>query len=180
MKNTYSAASLTKMVTMTGEQVEAVASVTGQLFYQGYLPIVGRYLTHGWTDEKGNHRLHKTAVEFNGDLLDDNDTGINIVLTRYADGPEAGRCYRLQIGHRVAGPMLSYEPDRGWCNLYGHQNHGKNYACDGNWSSDHKQTYPTMRAALIGRDYVCTGITMTAAKAATTQDVYDMLWAISN
>ena len=179
MENTYSAA-LAKMVTMTGEQLEAVASVTEQLFYQGYLPLVGRYLTHGYIDDTGSRRLHKTAVEFYSHLLDDNDTGIKIVLTRYVDGPESGRCYRLQIGHRVAGPMLSYEPDRGWCNLYGHQNHNKDYACGGNWSSDHRQVYPTMREALIGRDYVCRGITMTTAKYATTQDVYDLLWAIGN
>ena len=165
---------------MTPDQIDAIAAVTGQTFYQGYLPIVGRYLTHGWIDDTDRTRLHRTATEYNDHLLDDNDSGIKIVLTRYTDGPEAGRCYRLQIGHRDAGPVLSYEPDRGWCNLYGHQNHKSDYACGGNWSADNRRTYPTMREALLDRDYDVRGIKMAAAKAATTQQIHDQLWAIGN
>lgn len=65
--------------------------------------------------------------------------GIYVAFQRAAD-PVAedrdGMFSRIYIGSKEAGPLAQYEVHTGqWYALTGRGNHGKNYACGGNWSS---------------------------------------------
>lgn len=175
----YDKKSLQQLVTLSKEQIKAVAEITGQIFYTGYLPVVGRYLSHGKIDQ-GRLRV-STQTEFYCSLrLLDNNAGIKISLERLLTGDETGKVIRMRIGTTCSGPVLSYEPGRGWVNLYSHGNYKTDYANGGNWASDHKRTYPTMREALLDRDYLVGGIDYHKTCAVLSQDMFDKLWTIGN
>ena len=170
-----------ELVTLSKAQVQAIAQATGQIFYPGYLPVVGRYISHGRLNE-GRLRV-TTQYEFASEYRHlDNPTGIKIGLERYMSGDDIGKVIMLRIGTVDTGPVLSYGPGRGWCNLYSHGNYGRDYCNDGNWSANSRETYPTMREALLGRDYLVAGINVGSKYPSSKipQEVFDKLYAIGN
>ena len=179
MKMNYEKKDLSQLVQLSSNQIDAIARVTGQIFYAGYLPVVGRYLSHGKTDQ-GWLRL-STQTEFYNELRQlKNEAGIKISMERYLSGNEVGKVIRLRIGTACSGPVLSYEPGRGWANLYSRGNYKTDYANGGNWASDHRRTYPTMREALLDRDYLVTGIDYHQKCPILSQEMFGKLWTIGN
>ena len=177
----YNKKNLKELVTLSKAQIQAIAQATGQIFYSGYLPVVGRYISHGRLNE-GRLRV-TTQTEFCRQYsVLDNPGGIKIGLERYMSGDNIGRVIRLRIGTVGTGPVMSYEPDRGWCNLYSHGNYNSDYCNGGNWSANARETYPTMREALLGRDHLVTGINVAAKYPSSKipQEIFEKLWEIGN
>jgi hypothetical protein len=177
----YDKKSLQQLTTLSKEQIQAIAEITGQIFYPGYLPVLGRYISHGRLDHGRLRVTTKTEFCTQYRMLD-NQAGIKIGLERYMSGYEIGKVIRLRVGTVCTGPVLSYEPSRGWCNLYSHGNYATDYCNGGNWSADSREVYPTMREALLGRDYMVTGFCVgdKYPSSKIPKEIFDELYAIGN
>lgn len=85
---------------------------------------------------KGGGNIVKIERPYSGD---GEKHGIYVAFQRPCDPVAAerdGLFVRIWIGTKEAGPLAQYEVSTGqWYALAGRGNHGKNYACGGNWSS---------------------------------------------
>ena len=126
---------------LTDVELSLISRLTDKKIMKGYAPLIGAYLT------------------LDGKRICENEPDHKDLQFAY-EWSEEGELVCIYIGAEIHGPLLSWRPDDGWRNLYGHGNHGKNGACGGNWSSDSKRMYPIMLEALGDRDYIVGTLTM--------------------
>ena len=133
-------ASKRALLDLTDSQLSAVVAVTGSEVFIDVIPFVGRYLIVDGVPVCGHNPEHPD-LEFSYELASN------------------GRYTRVYVGAAHTGPLVSWTED-GFCNLYGHGNHGKNGACGGTWSADGKKCYKTLKECLENRDYEVSGLKM--------------------
>jgi hypothetical protein len=114
--------------------LSALSALTGKRIAKGSAPLIGAYIViDGQPAYQSFEHLHP-------------------LLQFACEWRESGELCRLYVGSEWHGPLLSWTPD-GWCNLYGHGNHGKNGRHGGTWSASGTLRYPTITVALANRDY---------------------------
>lgn len=139
----------TASLELNDDQLALVAAITGQNISIGHAPLIGKYINIGGKRTCTANPSHKE---------------LDIRYECQTSGENEGKITRIYIGSEIHGPMLSWDCDAGWRNLYGHGNHGKNGACGGNWSSESRRTYPTMMDAINDRDFMVTGLLMNRSR----------------
>lgn len=132
------------ILSMSNEQLSALAAITGKSISVGEAPLVGKYASIDGVKTSENEPKHPD-LQFSYEWVE--------------SGDESGKLIRIYVGSEIHGPMLQWDWS-GWRNCYGRGNHGKNGACGGNWSSDSKRFYETISEALDNRDYKVTDIEM--------------------
>ena len=148
------------LLSLDDKTLAALSAMTGRRIAKGTAPLIGDYIVVDGQPAYQSFEHHHPLLQF------------------ACEWRETGELCRIYVGSEWHGPLLSWTED-GWCNLYGHGNHGKNGSHGGTWSVSGTLRYPTISVALANRDYRVSSALMRRSQMTESKTLLDALLTLA-